>query len=145
MKIATCLLGVHYRRNEHMTTTINYPDNITALYARLSQEDALDGESNSIANQKKILLKYATDNGFTNPIMEVFVIQCNPRIYNKFRISRSFRPSTIRCSPISILSISRRSVSQSRLSRLQYCWMRLTHYCTLFCTVWLTSYSCGGD
>ncbi|GEM_PF-2155354 len=38
-----------------MTTTKNYPDNITALYARLSQEDALDGESNSIANQKKIL------------------------------------------------------------------------------------------
>ena len=46
-----------------------YPDNITALYARLSQEDALDGESNSIANQKKILLKYATDNGFPNPKM----------------------------------------------------------------------------
>ena len=44
-----------------------YPDNITALYARLSQEDALDGESNSIANQKKILLKYATDNHFSNP------------------------------------------------------------------------------
>ena len=35
-----------------MTTTKNYPDNITALYARLSQEDALDGESNSIANQE---------------------------------------------------------------------------------------------
>ena len=50
-----------------MTVNINYPDNITALYARLSQEDALDGESNSIANQKKILLKYATDNGFPNP------------------------------------------------------------------------------
>ncbi len=45
-------------------TMNTYPDNITALYARLSQEDALDGESNSIANQKKILLKYATDNGF---------------------------------------------------------------------------------
>ena len=60
--------GVHYRRNEHMTTTNNYPDNITALYARLSQEDALDRESNSIANQKKILLKYAKDNGFSNPI-----------------------------------------------------------------------------
>lgn len=44
-----------------------YPDNITALYARLSQEDALDGDSNSIVNQKKILLKYATDNGFPNP------------------------------------------------------------------------------
>ena len=48
-------------------TTKNYLDNITALYARLSQEDALDGESNSIANQRKILLKYATDNGFPNP------------------------------------------------------------------------------
>ena len=50
-----------------MTTEKNYPDNITALYARLSQEDALDGESNSIANQKKILLRYAADNGFPNP------------------------------------------------------------------------------
>ena len=49
-------------------TNTNYPDNITALYARLSQEDALDGESNSIANQKKILLKYAKDNGFPNPL-----------------------------------------------------------------------------
>ena len=44
-----------------------YPDNITALYARLSQEDALDGDSNSIVNQKKILLKYAEDNDFPNP------------------------------------------------------------------------------
>ena len=50
-----------------MTANTNYPDNITALYARLSQEDALDGESNSIANQKKILLKFATDSGFPNP------------------------------------------------------------------------------
>lgn len=50
-----------------MTTEKNYPDNITALYARLSQEDALDGESNSIANQKKILLRYAADNEFPNP------------------------------------------------------------------------------
>lgn len=31
------------------------PDNkITALYCRLSQDDALDGESNSITNQKMI-------------------------------------------------------------------------------------------
>ena len=47
-----------------MTANTNYPDNITALYARLSQEDALDGESNSIANQKKILLKYADGQRF---------------------------------------------------------------------------------
>ena len=51
-----------------MTTMTNYPDNITALYARLSQEDALDGESNSIANQKKILLKYATRQRFSKPL-----------------------------------------------------------------------------
>lgn len=37
-----------------MTANTNYPDNITALYARLSQEDALDGESNSIANHARI-------------------------------------------------------------------------------------------
>ena len=51
-----------------MTTTNIYPDNITALYARLSQEDALDGDSNSIVNQKAVLTKYASDNGFTNPV-----------------------------------------------------------------------------
>ena len=40
---------------------------ITALYCRLSQDDMLAGESNSIINQKEILLKYANDNGFPNP------------------------------------------------------------------------------
>ena len=39
---------------------------MTILYCRLSNEDALDGESNSIANQKDILTKYAQDHGFTN-------------------------------------------------------------------------------
>lgn len=34
-----------------MNTNTDKPEQITALYARLSQEDALDGESNSIANQ----------------------------------------------------------------------------------------------
>ena len=33
-------------------------EGLTALYERLSQEDKLDGESNSIANQKKILERY---------------------------------------------------------------------------------------
>lgn len=41
-------------------------DKITALYCRLSQDDLLAGESNSITNQKVILLKYAQDNGFKN-------------------------------------------------------------------------------
>lgn len=37
---------------------------VTALYARLSRDDELQGESNSITNQRKILCKYAEDNGF---------------------------------------------------------------------------------
>ncbi len=41
-------------------------DKITALYCRLSQDDMLQGESNSITNQKNILKKYAMDNGFHN-------------------------------------------------------------------------------
>lgn len=39
---------------------------ITILYCRLSNEDALDGESNSVANQRAILTRYAADHGFTN-------------------------------------------------------------------------------
>ena len=37
---------------------------ITALYPRLSHEDELQGESNSISNQKRILETYAKQNGF---------------------------------------------------------------------------------
>ena len=40
---------------------------ITALYCRLSQEDALEGESGSIANQKQILLSYCKSQHFPNP------------------------------------------------------------------------------
>ena len=43
------------------TTTL-----ITALYPRLSHEDELSGESNSISNQKRILENYAKQNGFGN-------------------------------------------------------------------------------
>ena len=39
---------------------------ITALYPRLSHEDTLQGESNSISNQKRILEAYAKQNGFSN-------------------------------------------------------------------------------
>lgn len=41
-------------------------DKITALYCRLSRDDELQGDSNSIVNQKNILSKYAKDNGFKN-------------------------------------------------------------------------------
>lgn len=39
---------------------------ITALYERLSRDDELAGESNSISNQKSLLLSYATQHGFSN-------------------------------------------------------------------------------
>ena len=39
---------------------------ITILYCRLSNEDLVDGESNSIANQRNILSSYAASHGFTN-------------------------------------------------------------------------------
>ena len=41
-------------------------DKITALYCRLSRDDELQGDSNSIKNQKTILQKYADDNSFGN-------------------------------------------------------------------------------
>ena len=41
-------------------------DKITALYCRLSRDDELSGESNSITNQKSILSKYAKENNFQN-------------------------------------------------------------------------------
>lgn len=41
-------------------------DKITALYCRLSRDDDMAGESNSIINQKSILSKYAKDNKFQN-------------------------------------------------------------------------------
>ena len=41
-------------------------EKITALYGRLSIVDDLEGESNSITNQKAMLTEYAEQNGFTN-------------------------------------------------------------------------------
>ena len=38
---------------------------ITALYSRLSRDDEIQGESNSITNQKSMLEQYAQRNGFT--------------------------------------------------------------------------------
>ena len=44
----------------------NINDKITALYCRLSCDDDLQGESNSITNQKAILSNYAENNDFGN-------------------------------------------------------------------------------
>ena len=44
----------------------NYGGDVTALYARLSKDDDLVGDSNSIVHQKEILAEYAKEHGFTN-------------------------------------------------------------------------------
>ena len=49
-----------------MKTTKIANSKITALYERLSRDDDLAGDSNSIVNQKKMLEDYAKANGFTN-------------------------------------------------------------------------------
>jgi len=49
-----------------MSKQPNNQQKITALYSRLSRDDELQGESNSITNQKKMLEDYAEKNGFLN-------------------------------------------------------------------------------
>ena len=49
------------------TATTKGQEKITALYCRLSQDDGREGESNSISNQKEILMAYAKKNGFLHP------------------------------------------------------------------------------
>ena len=55
-------LTVAEEKEEIMAT-----NKITALYCRLSQEDAIEGVSNSILNQKQILLSYCKSQHFPNP------------------------------------------------------------------------------
>ena len=43
----------------------------TALYCRLSQDDGIEGDSNSIQNQKAILRKFAEDHHFPSPCFYV--------------------------------------------------------------------------
>ena len=58
-------------QNKEDTTMSGATNKITALYCRLSQEDARLGESLSIENQKVILLEYAKKNHFPNPVFFV--------------------------------------------------------------------------
>lgn len=43
-----------------------YDEKITALYLRLLRDDDLEGESNSISNQRTLLTSFAKKNGFRN-------------------------------------------------------------------------------
>ena len=49
-----------------MQSKKNQQTGITALYCRLSRDDGQEGDSNSVANQKRMLSKYAKENGFSN-------------------------------------------------------------------------------
>jgi len=42
------------------------PEKDTAIYTRLSRDDELQGDSNSIIHQKELISKYAADHGFRN-------------------------------------------------------------------------------
>ena len=53
------------------TEMLRATEKITALYCRLSQEDANEGESYSIQNQKNILMKYAKEHRFPHPVFFV--------------------------------------------------------------------------
>ena len=61
---------MYYQSNT--TGTLQFPytamssEELTALYCRLSRDDELQGDSNSIVNQKKILEKYAREHGYSN-------------------------------------------------------------------------------
>ena len=41
-------------------------ENTAFLYERISRDDNLEGDSYSVANQKKLLIKVAKEKGFTN-------------------------------------------------------------------------------
>ena len=60
--MSTADLPTDFRKEENELNQ----QQITALYCRLSNEDDLDGESNSIQNQRALLQKYSEDHGFTS-------------------------------------------------------------------------------
>ena len=69
-------MAVYERRKEKLKQSkeinnILQEEKITALYLRLSRDDDLEGESNSILNQKTLLTNYAKKNGFRN--VKVFI------------------------------------------------------------------------
>lgn len=55
---------------------------ITALYCRLSRDDGADGDSNSVANQKRMLSKYAKENGEKSIFAELlFCADCGHKLW----------------------------------------------------------------
>ena len=66
------LIVRHPRKEDILKRSDNKtPHGAAALYCRLSRDDNMDSESNSIQNQKKILQKAAKDKGYTDTIFFV--------------------------------------------------------------------------
>ena len=69
IKVANPVLAVASIKEE--AEMLRATEKITALYCRLSQEDSQAGDSNSIINQKNILMQYAKQHHFQNPVFFV--------------------------------------------------------------------------
>lgn len=54
------------KRRSTMQPKMNEPIGITAIYCRLSRGDGMDGDSNSVANQKRLLSQKAKELGLSN-------------------------------------------------------------------------------
>ena len=61
-------LRTHNLKSKKGAQAMRRNEKITALYERLSRDDDLQGESNSISNQKKLLEDYAAQHDFPNPV-----------------------------------------------------------------------------
>jgi DNA invertase Pin-like site-specific DNA recombinase len=61
-----CLRPAYAGRKGNEMSRQPKPQEITALYERLSRDDELQGPSNSIKNQQTMLEEYAKNHGFTN-------------------------------------------------------------------------------
>ena len=72
-KISTGTAALYCRlsRDDNMDSESNSIQNQKKIYCRLSRDDNMDSESNSIQNQKKILQKAAKDKGYTDTIFFV--------------------------------------------------------------------------
>ena len=65
VNIGPCTTGLSADPQKKGDNDVDQQKN-TILYCRLSNEDLLDGESNSVQNQRNILTRYAAEHGFTN-------------------------------------------------------------------------------
>lgn len=81
---------------------------ITALYCRLSRDDGTEGDSNSVANQKKLLTKYAKENGFGNTRFLTNMRTSLPRL-----LKRKLMPILSRKNSLSKLSFKKQSSETS--------------------------------